>query len=182
MADLPKWATEHLDYMSQLGLDRREIDEVRDDLSGDNKTEVPSYEQSQFMRFCWTGVIDANLPKGWLKRSANLDMTSDDVNEGVLEFYDECDLDELRRCLQRIDDCGVNEDDLLYVIREAQKNVLGAMFMMIDGGADGCTDAHLFETTNEDGELVPKRPFSSMEDYFIDYDPKHLNSSNSDLT
>jgi len=78
------------------------------------------------------------------------------------------------KSLKNLYDKGINENDLLRVIRESQKNILGSLFMMIDGTTDGCIDSSLFETKLEDGEIFPKRKFYSMEDFFLDYDPEKL--------
>lgn len=177
MNKVPQWKNDHVEYLEDLNLNKRDIEEIKSDIECCKQTQAPIFEMSQFMRFSWSGVVSMDMKSGWLERTVNPNRSLEDNRQGVLEFYDESDLDSTLESLKNLYDKGINEKDLLKVIRESQKSVLGSVFMMIDGTSDGCNDAALFETEWRDSESVPKRQFYSMEDYFLDYDPIKLNKN-----
>jgi|GEM_PF-6216494 len=172
--NLPEWVIDHIQYLERLNLDKRNLEEIKNDITGQSQSDVPFFEMSQFMRFSWTDVISPTMKSGWLERTVKPNLDLEERYQGVLDFYDESDLDGTLKSLKNLYDKGINENDLLRVIRESQKNILGSLFMMIDGTTDGCIDSSLFETKLEDGEIFPKRKFYSMEDFFLDYDPEKL--------
>lgn len=173
MDNLPSFVKDHIEYLERLDLDKRSLEEIKNDVTGQNQSKVPYFEMSQFMRFSWDGVISPSMKSGWLERTIKPKLDLEDFHQGVLEFYDQSDLDGTLKSLKNLYDKGIDEDDLFRVIRESQKSVLGSLFMTIDGTTDGCAGS-FFETKIEDNEIVPKRNFYGMEDFFLDYDPIKL--------
>ncbi|WP_010323227.1 hypothetical protein [Marinobacterium stanieri] len=174
MDKLPGWVNDHVEYIENLNLDEKHIEDINNDIEGYGRSQVPYLMMSQFMRFSWTGVIETDMKSGWLERTVNPNIPLEERRQGTLDFYDESDLNAIHESLKNIYDKGVSEEDLLKVIRESQKNILGSIFMMVDGTTDGCHGTSLFETEWKGDELVAKRRFFNMEDYFLDYDPARL--------
>ena len=174
MKNVPGWVNDHIEYLEKLNIDKRCLEEIKNDITDKSQSEVPTFEMSQFMRFSWDDVVSLDMDSGWLERTVKPSRDLEDHRQGLLEFYDESDLDSTLESLKNIYEKGINERDLLKVIRESQKNILGSIFMMIDGTSDGCIGSGLFEAEWQGDEQVAKRRYYGMEDYFLDYDPANL--------
>lgn len=164
----------HFVYLKELGFPDAEIENIRKD----NDAQYAQYQPSLVMRYCWDGVINTNMNENWLHDVQRmLKGETFDHQKNHLYFYDESEWNALDRAVTTLLDENVNQNALLQLIRACQKNTLGNIFQLLDGGTN-VGHFRLFEIGHKGRGSFPLRTFSDMEDFFMEYDPINLKQEN----